>query len=441
VIIADNGSTDGTVRLVGDARYSFDVILSKGTGTVTDAILRGIREASSDKIIVLDADLSHPPEVVHRLVTALDEHDMVVGSRYIKGGSSKDTCWNRFLSGGLNLLSFPLVPRVKDRASGFFGIRKSLVDIPIRNTIKPMLEYLVRANPVSVCEVPYTFQPRKVGEAKLGKPILKTLLDLGFLYLQKYNRFLKYCVVGGIGTLIVLGVTYLCTEVAGLWYMLSLVIAALVAAVWNFTGHRFVTYAKERAHLEPNYEWDAWYRGNPLQKFWKRKIGDTTKEFLGSPDSLLDVGCGSSPVINLFHCTRVGLDVSQKKLDFISKYSSATFLQSDFNGSGMPTFTEGFEAIICNNNLEHLGNPERVVEDISKRLLEGGKVVITVPSMGRGLTRLVEWLYERVMPGGYAAEHCFKFTTRSLDELCGKYGLKLVSRKSVFTDMVCLYVK
>jgi len=50
-------------------------------------------------------------------------------------------------------------------------------------------------------------------------------------------RFLKFCLVGGIGAGIQLGITYLLTEWAGLWYIFSLGIAILLATIWNFTGN------------------------------------------------------------------------------------------------------------------------------------------------------------------------------------------------------------
>jgi len=443
VIIADNGSTDGSVRLVEDALVNFNIKLSRGTGTVVDAILRGISLASADKVIIMDADLSHSPETVPLMARALEEADMVIGSRYCKGGQSQDSFLNRFISRGFNLLCIGLAPGIKDRVSGFWGARKSLTDIPIRNTCKPMLEYLVRANPKVVQEIPFTFRPRTNGSSKLGRTssIPKALVDMVVLYFQKFNRFVKFCLIGGFGAGICIGITYVLTEYAGFWYIVSIIIGAFVSAGWSFTWNKIWTFGHRGNSGDADYEWNAWYRGNPLQKYWKRKIGFITKEFLGNPSSLVDVGCGSSPVINLFHCTRVGLDISQKKLDFIGQYSDALFLRCDLDGPGMPTFTEGFNAVVCNNNLEHLEDPERVVEDISQRLTDGGKVVITVPNMANPLTKIVEWIYGKLMPGGYAREHCYQFTPKSLDELCGKFRLVQVERKAVFTDLVALYRK
>ena len=55
-------------------------------------------------------------------------------------------------------------------------------------------------------------------------------------------RAVRYCTVGGVGALILMGVTFFLTEVVGLYYMFSTAIAILVASTWNFTAHGFFTY-------------------------------------------------------------------------------------------------------------------------------------------------------------------------------------------------------
>ena len=117
VIVCDNESTDGTQAVA----RSFGVRLSPGWGTVSDAISRGVQLASNEKIIVMDADMSHPPEKVKEIADQLVYHDMVVGRRV----RSSDPLVNRLVSKIGNLLVYGLCPGVQDRMSGFFGIRKS----------------------------------------------------------------------------------------------------------------------------------------------------------------------------------------------------------------------------------------------------------------------------------------------------------------------------
>ncbi len=249
VIVCDNGSTDGTQSLVEDARSSFNIKLSKGTGTVVDALLRGISLASSDKVIVMDGDCSHSPEIVPLMARHLEETDMVIGSRYCKGGGSRDTFINRFISRGFNLLSIGLAPGIKDRVSGFWGIRKGLSGVPIRNTCKPMLEYLVRGHLRSILEIPYTFVPRTKGESKLGRSLItmiKELYSLFLLYIYKFQKPIKFCIVGGSGVGINLGILWFLTEVGHVWYFFSALVAIFVVAIWNYILHNFWTFKQKR---------------------------------------------------------------------------------------------------------------------------------------------------------------------------------------------------
>ena len=220
---------------------------------------------------------------------------------------------------------------------------------------------------------------------------------------------------------------------------ICLTIAAFVAAVWNFTGNRLWTFSTSKSSDEEDYEWHAWYNGNPIQRWWKRKIGHLVKDMLGSPEDLLDVGCGSSPVINLFGSYRLGLEGSRDKIRFMREHSSATFekvdLEEGFSLDG------SYDGVICSNVLEHLQSPEKVVKSIGKHLSVGGHAVITVPDMAHPLTRFIEWIYGKLMPGGYANNHVFTFTPGSLDAMFSKVGLTRVDLQHVMTDMVVKYQK
>jgi dolichol-phosphate mannosyltransferase len=191
-------------------------------------VVDGITSTDSDFVIVMDADLQHPPEVLPNIVKALENHDFVMGSRYIKGGSPGEWKLSRkIVSKVATLMALPIAPKVKDPMSGFFGFKRSVVDIA---TLSPTgwkigLEILVRSKFKSVTEVPYTFVPRAHGESKLSRRIMgeyiRQLLDL---YSYKY-QVLNFMVVGGIGWLINLGL-----------YSLLLLVPALKGVQWNFLG-------------------------------------------------------------------------------------------------------------------------------------------------------------------------------------------------------------
>jgi dolichol-phosphate mannosyltransferase len=230
IVIVDDNSADGSEELVAglSKKYPVKIIVRKNKRGLSSAVVDGITSTDSDFVIVMDADLQHPPEVLPNIVKALENHDFVMGSRYIKGGSPGEWKLSRkIVSKVATLMALPIAPKVKDPMSGFFGFKRSVVDIA---TLSPTgwkigLEILVRSKFKSVTEVPYTFVPRAHGESKLSRRIMgeyiRQLLDL---YSYKY-QVLNFMVVGGIGWLINLGL-----------YSLLLLVPALKGVQWNFLG-------------------------------------------------------------------------------------------------------------------------------------------------------------------------------------------------------------
>ena len=249
VIVCDNGSTDNSVRLVRDAMPSFNVRLSQGSGTVTDAVVRGIKESRSEKVVVMDSDLSHPPEKVKILVSLLDDYELVVGSRYSLCSSSSDTPQNKLLSKLGNTIAFGLAPSLDDRMSGMFAIRRSLALVPIPRSTKPMLQFLVRSRIQTYTQVPIDFVPRKEGKSKLGRSIytlLHTLWHVFILYLIKFQRPIKFLLVGGLGISINLGLLTLFTEVFHIWYVLSSFLAIVTTTVYSYLAHNYWTFERRK---------------------------------------------------------------------------------------------------------------------------------------------------------------------------------------------------
>jgi dolichol-phosphate mannosyltransferase len=120
----------------------------------------------------MDADLSHPPEIVPALVKAIDDGaDLAVGSRYVSGGATLD--WpirRRVVSRVACLMGNVLVP-VRDATSGFFAVRRTSLDGVHLNAIgfKIGLEVIARAKTKKIVEVPYTFRDRELGASKFGR--------------------------------------------------------------------------------------------------------------------------------------------------------------------------------------------------------------------------------------------------------------------------------
>jgi dolichol-phosphate mannosyltransferase len=136
---------------------------------------------------VIDADLSHPPNLLPRMTAVMQQTaaDVVVASRYIPGGGVRN--WplgRRLMSQVACKLAGGLTP-VRDAASGYFLIRRELAT-GVRISaggFKICLELLVRSRPSRVVEVPYVFEDRAAGESKMNRrEALGYLVQLRDLY-------------------------------------------------------------------------------------------------------------------------------------------------------------------------------------------------------------------------------------------------------------------
>ncbi len=190
VIIVDDSSPDGTAGIAREMGRWFPVRVVERPGKIGlgSAVLEGFRHAKSDILCVMDADLSHPPEKIPEMVRALKNSDIVVGSRYVKGGGTEG--WplkRRLMSRGATWMARALTS-VKDPMSGFFLLRKSVID-NVRlepDGYKILLEILARGRYKRVTEVPYTFTDRQAGKSKLnGGEVTAYLKTLGKLWWKK----------------------------------------------------------------------------------------------------------------------------------------------------------------------------------------------------------------------------------------------------------------
>lgn len=193
VLVVDDDSPDGTADRVEELseRYPVRVIVRKGERGLSSAVLRGIAEAKSDVVGVMDADLSHHPEYLPKMLEALAEYDVVVGSRLTKGGGIELWPWYRkVISEGARMLALPLT-KVRDCMSGYFMFKKEVLEGVELNPIgyKILLELLVKGNYRSVKEVPIVFRNRAVGKSKMGAgTYIEYLTHLSRLYVYRLAR-------------------------------------------------------------------------------------------------------------------------------------------------------------------------------------------------------------------------------------------------------------
>ena len=215
-------------------------------------MIDGFKSVESDDIVVMDADLQHPPELVPQLLEALKTYDIAVASRYCKGGSIEG--WSRYrrlVSWGATLMALPLAPKVRDRGGGFFALHKSILP-PLHNLkgtgFKILLEVLVKSPRYTVTEVPEKFVPRARGASKFdAKQIREYIRHLVRLYIYKYKRFAKFCMVGATGVGVNQGILAFSIWIWGdQLYTLFSVVAIETSIITNFALNNIWTFRDRR---------------------------------------------------------------------------------------------------------------------------------------------------------------------------------------------------
>ena len=216
IIFADDDSRDGTEAACAElsTRYPVRLLTRRADPGLSQSVIDGIFAATGKYVVVMDADLSHPPEKIQPMIRLLEagNADFIWGSRYA-GGGSLDESWSfyRKLNSKIATLPALLLVRVKDPMSGFFAMKRA--DMPPRENLAPLgykigLEICVKRGfpPARVAEVPIHFQDRQYGESKLSlQQQLLYLRHIARLYRHKWPQFVAFslfCSVGLVGMIV-----------------------------------------------------------------------------------------------------------------------------------------------------------------------------------------------------------------------------------------------
>jgi dolichol-phosphate mannosyltransferase len=199
IIIVDDNSQDNSDKMVSQLAkngHPIRMIIRMNERGLSSAVIRGFREAEGDFLVCMDADLSHPPEGIPRLLKCIMEDgiNFAIGSRYVPG-ASMDKTWSAFRwinSKVATLLAKPFTT-AKDPMSGFFALPRDVFERadkldPIGYKIG--LELLVKCSIKNICEIPIHFSNRRHGKSKLNlKEQINYIRHLKRLFRYKYGRF------------------------------------------------------------------------------------------------------------------------------------------------------------------------------------------------------------------------------------------------------------
>jgi dolichol-phosphate mannosyltransferase len=298
IIVVDDNSPDGTGKLVEEyitkegaktqeknpshtRNHLLKVVHRTGKEGLIPAILDGVKQSNGTNVLIMDADFSHPPEVIPRMMSELkrNPNSIVVGSRYVEGG--KVVGWptrRKILSKGASTLArLGLnVKSVKDPMSGLFALPRELIqNISIATKgYKILLEILVKNKEIPVIEVPYTFTDRQSGKSKMNYNVIVNYAQaIWQLYqhgqksemvriseqvnkqsVQFISKVGRYYTVGISGLVINYIVSFLLANdvansirlLSNVWYLEASIIGAFISSTSNFFLNKYWTFEDKR---------------------------------------------------------------------------------------------------------------------------------------------------------------------------------------------------
>ena len=262
ILVVDDNSTDETQAIVQryislNSKIHLVTGQKKGLG---DAYKRGFKFAlndlKADVIFQMDSDGQHDASLIPDFVSYIEEgKDVVIGSRFIDGGTTPDFSFSRLLMskvGNLLVRYVGGITQVKDCTSGYRAIRASYLkelDFSYLSTrgysFQSSLICDLAWRGADISEIPIEFSSRQGGDSKLAlRDQIEFLLNIPRLGFRNLEDFMKYSLVGVSGVFVNLGLYFLLTR----YYEISELVAPLIAIesalISNFILNNFWTFGK-----------------------------------------------------------------------------------------------------------------------------------------------------------------------------------------------------
>jgi dolichol-phosphate mannosyltransferase len=367
ILVIDGGSEDETRRIAQESATAVRVIQQRTRGYGA-ALMEGFAEAAGEYLLTVDADLSHDPSFLRHFWTSRDIAEVIIGSRYMEGGSAQMPILRKVLSKMLNQffrrgLSLPC----KDLSSGFRLYRTSVVkSLKLKSVEFDILEEIlirILAEGWRVAEIPIRYVPRKAGKSHAK------LLQFGIAYLKTFGR---------------------------MWKLRN----SIEFADYDARAHDSII---------------------PLQRYWQRRRRSILEDFAFRGELLLDIGCGSNQILGS-DLNLVGMDILLRKLRYSKRYQRPLVNGSIF---ALPFLNQAFDCVICSEVIEHIPGSLQPFLEIKRVLKPGGTLVLGTPDYAHRTWRIIEAVYRVAAPGGYADEHITHYTRESLGIILANLGFTI----------------
>jgi glycosyltransferase involved in cell wall biosynthesis/predicted SAM-dependent methyltransferase len=378
VLVVDGGSADATLE---NAEAAGARVLRQSRPGYGAALREAFAQARGRHIATMDSDLSHPPDVLRVLHRDCEVADLLIASRFRRGGLAVMPLHRRVLSRVLNgVFSRILDIPVADLSSGFRLYRREMLrDLEVRNDDFSFLqEILVAAynQGYAVYEVPFHYQPRQHGRSKAR------IVAFGISYLRLLGR------------------------------------------------SRRLRASAESA----DYDERAFYSWVLPQRWWQRWRYRIVTRWADRVGCVVDVGCGASRILEALPGA-IGLDFDPRKLRYRRPLGNPLVCARI---EQLPIASASCDQVICSQLIEHVPEDPRIFSELARVLKPGGSLILGTPDYARWQWRLVEWIYARVLPGAYADQHITHYTFDSLSRILDAHGFELLEHRYVFQGELIL---
>lgn len=322
------------------------------------ALAEGFARAGGTWVLTIDADILDPSRIVPDLWARRHEADVVIGSRYITGGSVEMPWWRQTGSRLLNgVFGRGLSLGVRDMSSGVRLYRRAILAAagPLPAGLDALQTLLVRvyAEGWRVIEVPFAYRadPRGASHARAQR--------FATDYLRTFWR---------------------------LWKLRNSIECA-------------------------DYDARAHDSAIPLQRYWQRQRYRHITDLIAGQGPVLDVGCGSSRIIGALPPGSVAVDVLLRKLRYARRFGRPRVHASGFD---LPFGDASFPCVLCSQVIEHVPKESPILAELVRVLAPGGRLVLGTPDYANWEWVVTEKLYGFFAPGAYADEHIAHYTREEL---------------------------
>jgi dolichol-phosphate mannosyltransferase len=284
ILVVDDNSPDGTANAVEKLSVDYPgrlhILNRPEKQGLAAAYLAGFSWGFNgpwDLFLELDADFSHDPKYIPAMLEQIQTHDVVIGSRNIKGGGVEGwTFLRNVISKGGSLYSrFILGCPIRDLTGGFNMWRKSALEKINLSTIishgysfQIEMKYKAYRAGCAVKEIPIIFPDRKYGKSKMSKKIFFEAL-LNILEIRTSNKpalaeFVKFAITGGLGTITNLAIFFLCADLLGFNEIAVSIVCFLIAATQNYFVNHYWSFKRRTASSSPSIKKWALFIGVSL---------------------------------------------------------------------------------------------------------------------------------------------------------------------------------